>query len=399
MFKRFILPVGQGAFYVEKFENKKNIIYDCGSMHNKNKIPNLIENCFKRNEIIEAIFISHLDEDHMNGVEELLKKCEVKRICFPLITEEMKLILKIKIMIEEAIGSSYSEFVKEFIENPEEAIKKIIEKKKIELIEILPMGEENKKEIDKEIIKNNKIKRIEKKSGEDIAQEIKGLEYNGNKWELIPYNFKQETRINEFKENLKKEFKDEISLEKVEEIWKNNKDNSKEKIKKAYKNIKGSLNTNSMTLFSGIIQDEKSYYNTSISNYIYIKVGCLYTGDYEAKGKNKWETLEKAYQNYWKWIGFIQVPHHGSSHNCNDNLINKNAIYFISVGKKNRYKHPSPEVVHDITFKYSNNLYIVKEDKGVVIIFNNYIGIYNIFSSFNKTLETELKSFYLCLCI
>ncbi|WP_339005847.1 MBL fold metallo-hydrolase [Fusobacterium polymorphum] len=399
MFKRFILPVGQGAFYVEKFENKKNIIYDCGSMHNKNKIPNLIENCFKKNEIIEAIFISHLDEDHMNGVEELLKKCEVKRICFPLITEEMKLILKIKIMIEEAIGSSYSEFVKEFIENPEEAIKKIIEKKKIELIEILPMGEENKKEIDKEIIKNNKIKRIEKKSGEDIAQEIKGLEYNGNKWELIPYNFKQETRINEFKKNLKKEFKDEISLEKVEEIWKNNKDSSKEKIKKAYKNIKGSLNTNSMTLFSGIIQDEKSYYNTSISNYIYIKVGCLYTGDYEAKGKNKWETLEKAYQNYWKWIGFIQVPHHGSSHNCNDNLINKNAIYFISVGEKNRYKHPSPEVVHDITFKYSNNLYIVKEDKGVVIIFNNYMGIYNIFSSFNKTLETELKKFYFYLCV
>ena len=399
MFKRFILPVGQGAFYVEKFENKKNIIYDCGSMDNKNKISNLIENCFERNEIIEAIFISHLDEDHMNGVEELLKKCEVKRICFPLITEEMKLILKIKIMIEEAIGSSYSEFVKEFIENPEEAIKKIIEKKKIELIEILPMGEENKKEIDKEIIKNNKIKRIEKKSGEDIAQEIKGLEYNGNKWELIPYNFKQETRINEFKKNLKKEFKDEISLEKVEEIWKNNKDNSKEKIKKAYKNIKGSLNTNSMTLFSGIIQDEKSYYNTSISNYIYAKVGCLYTGDYEAKGKNKWETLEKAYQNYWKWIGFIQVPHHGSSHNCNDNLITKNAIYFISVGKKNRYKHPSLEVVHDITFKYSNNLYIVKEDKGVVIIFNNYMGIYNIFSSFNKTLETELKKFYFYLCV
>ena len=399
MFKRFILPVGQGAFYVEKFENKKNIIYDCGSMDNKNKISNLIENCFERNEIIEAIFISHLDEDHMNGVEELLKKCEVKRICFPLITEEMKLILKIKIMIEEAIGSSYSEFVKEYIENPEKAIKKIIEKEKIELIEILSIGEENKREIDKEIIKNNKIKRIEKKSGEDIAQEIKGLEYNGNKWELIPYNFKQEIRINEFKENLKKEFKDEISLEKVEEIWKNNKDNSKEKIKKAYKNIKGSLNTNSMTLFSGIIQDEKSYYNTSISNYIYAKVGCLYTGDYEAKGKNKWETLEKAYQNYWKWIGFIQVPHHGSSHNCNDNLITKNAIYFISVGKKNRYKHPSLEVVHDITFKYSNNLYIVKEDKGVVIIFNNYMGIYNIFSSFNKTIESELRNFYLYLCI
>ena len=32
---------------------------------------------------------------------------------------------ELKIMIEETIGNSYSEFVKEFIENPEAAIKKI----------------------------------------------------------------------------------------------------------------------------------------------------------------------------------------------------------------------------------------------------------------------------------
>lgn len=391
MITRLILPVGQGAFYVEKFENRKNIVYDCGSMGNEEKIKELIEKCFERNKVIEAIFISHLDKDHMNGVKDLLTKCEVKRICFPLITEEMKQALKIKIMIEEAMGNNYSDFIKEFIENPEAAIRKIKEDIEIELIEILPNNEEdiveeNNKKIDSEDTKNKKIKRIKKKSGEDIAKEIKELEHSCNekKWELIPYNFRQETRIKEFEEKLEEEFGKKISLEKVEEIWRKNEDESREKIKKAYEGIKGGLNTNSMILFSGVREDSTQIqYDSS-----YVKVGCLYTGDYEAKGKNKWETLEEAYKEYWAWIGMIQVPHHGSARNCNDALISKKAVYFLSAGEKNSYKHPSHKVVEDIRLKYNNNLYIVTENKGLKIVMDNNMEIYYTFNSSCSSEET-----------
>ncbi len=406
--RRFILPVGQGAFYVERI-NDINIVYDCGSTDNQAKIPSLIKECFARKKTIEAVFISHLDKDHINGVEELLKNCEVKRICFPLITEEMKKVLEIKIMFEEAMGNRYSQFTKEFIENPEETVKKIIKDKEIELIEILPDDwdkkndnkiDKNDNKIDKEIIKNSKIKRYREKSGENIAKKIKDL----NGWELIPYNFRQEIRINELKENLEKEFKEEIHLEKVEEIWKEGGE-KKAKIKRAYIGVSGDLNTNSMTLFLGIREDKKeislekaeevsknnedSEKKETDYNDCYIKKGCLYTGDYDVNGKQKWEKLEKAYQEYWKWIGFIQVPHHGSSKNCNDNLISKNAVYFLSAGRNNGYKHPSKDVVHDITLKYGNNLYIVTEDKGLEVILDSKIKIYNIFSSFSKTIENN----------
>lgn len=40
MITRLILPVGQGAFYVEKFKNGKNIVYDCGSISNRKKFLN-----------------------------------------------------------------------------------------------------------------------------------------------------------------------------------------------------------------------------------------------------------------------------------------------------------------------------------------------------------------------
>ena len=387
MITRLILPVGQGAFYVEKFKNGKNIVYDCGSIGNREKIDTLIEKCFEKNEVIEAIFISHLDEDHMNGVGKLLEKCKVKRICFPLITEEMKQALKIKIMIEEAIGNSYSDFIKEFIENPELAIKKIKENIEIELIEILPndeedIVEENNKKIDSENTKNKKIKRIKKKSGEDIAEEIKGLEHscNENKWELIPYNFKQETRIIEFEKNLEEEFGKKISLKEVEKIWIKNEDNSRKKIKKAYKSVEGGINNNSMTLFSGVREvGTQVQYDSS-----YVKVGCLYTGDYEAKEEDKWETLKQAYKGYWEWIGMIQVPHHGSSCNCNDALISKKAVYFLSAGEKNSHKHPSPEVVENIMFKYNNSLYVVTENKGLKIVLDNNMEIYYTFYSSKK---------------
>ena len=176
-----------------------------------------------------------------------------------------------------------------------------------------------------------------------------------------------------------------ISLKEVEEIWIKNEDNSRKKIKKAYKSLKGGINNNSMTLFSGVREvGTQIQYNSSYKN-----VGCLYTGDYEAKEEDKWETLKQAYEGYWEWIGMIQVPHHGSSKNCNDNLISKNAVYFLSAGKKNKHGHPSKDVVHDITLKYGNNLYIVTEDKGIEVMLNNEIEIFNTFSSFSETIEND----------
>ena len=87
----------------------------------------------------------------------------------------------------------------------------------------------------------------------------------------------------------------------------------------------------------------------------------------------------------------IQVPHHGSSCNCNDTLISKKAVYFLSAGEKNSYKHPSPEVVKNIMFKYNNSLYVVTENKGLKIVLDNNMEIYYTFYSSKKTIGEELE--------
>lgn len=92
MMIRSFLPVGQGAFYCEQFMDDLkrewvNVVYDCGSSTNVKLVEEQIKNNFEKDEIIHAVFISHLDEDHINGIPFLLKYCNVNKIFFPLLTE------------------------------------------------------------------------------------------------------------------------------------------------------------------------------------------------------------------------------------------------------------------------------------------------------------------------
>ena len=83
---RSFLPVGQGAFYLEQFNSnvdRVNVVYDCGSLTDVKIVQKAIRSNFSKDEEIEIVFISHVDQDHINGLEYLLKYCNVKKIVFP----------------------------------------------------------------------------------------------------------------------------------------------------------------------------------------------------------------------------------------------------------------------------------------------------------------------------
>ena len=68
MMHRIFVPVGQGAFYLEKFEigeEKFNIVYDCGTSTETVDIKSKIRSYFKKDEEIDYVFISHLHKDHI----------------------------------------------------------------------------------------------------------------------------------------------------------------------------------------------------------------------------------------------------------------------------------------------------------------------------------------------
>lgn len=152
---RTIHPVGQGAFYTECFEDngkKYNIVYDCGSDTTTSSARNSlidkeIKQIFEKEEIINALFISHFHRDHINGIATLLRHCRVKYVFLPVIDNISKLLL---------ISSDDNTGFKDFILSPYNYIKNISDKTSV----IFVSGEESDSNSDRLFIycKNNQKK-------------------------------------------------------------------------------------------------------------------------------------------------------------------------------------------------------------------------------------------------
>lgn len=359
MMIRSFLPVGQGAFYCEQFERvhskeRINVIYDCGSLTDVRLVEQQIKRTFQQNETIHALFISHLDEDHINGIPFLLKYCRVKKIFFPLITSSNAKYIKLSNSIKNDGRGSVT---LQFLNNPYRAFRSWN-------VEEIP----SLYQISDEEEGYNNIDAISISSGEDIARYIFEEEpIIEQKWLYIPYNFRRKDRIIQLQNELNVRFGKDMSNEDLYDIWENGSDTDRKNIKAAYQNVKGSLNTNSMTLYSGM-EMPGGWQTLAYSSYIYTypyhtEAGCLYTGDYDASGKYKWNDLFNAYNKFWQCIGCVQVPHHGSRHNYNTELAKLDAYYIISAGKNNKYHHPHNIVLKDLLFN-GHFPHIVTENKG-----------------------------------
>ena len=122
-----------------------------------------------------------------------------------------------------------------------------------------------------------------------------------------------------------------------------------QELKSVYNELGLEKNKYSLCCYSGLKNDRAS-----------VKIGCLYTGDYNAK--DEIDSLLKFYDKYKKNVGIVQIPHHGSYENYTDKLILKNVkTALISASKENQYNHPSADVVKDIA--YHCLVCIVNEDE------------------------------------
>lgn len=360
--ERAFNAIGQGGFYTEKFNNF-NMVFDCGSETDVKIINKSIEEKFDKGEKIDAVFISHLHNDHVNGLDHLINYCNVQRVFLPLLTEEQKVILLIDSYCR---GFKKSDFNVRLIESPEETLGKS------NVIYVKPdnknRSNDNSSDVSNADSYDIKSLQWQIDSGTQITFS------NEREWIFIPYNFREDTRVKKLKDELNKEKINLKTINDFETAWKDTA--KRDKIKNAYNSVRGDLNTNSMVIYSGprLINDKRirmlPYCDSAKcrivryctrNNYNVYNVGCLYLGDYDSKGERKWEKLKDRYKNYWDKIGVIQLPHHGSHHNYNDELLHHDGIEcIISAGFRNRFNHPHIDVVRKIDSR-NVNLHIVNE--------------------------------------
>lgn len=370
---RTIHPIGQGAFYTECFEdgvNTYNVVYDCGSetsFSGKGKLIDCeITQTFKQGEVINALFISHFHNDHINGINKLLRYCKVKYVFLPIIDNISKLLL---------ISSNNNKDYMDFILSPVEYINHISSSTTVISVNANNTDNEDNPQSIFDLFEgysNGNNEEIQ--SGTRIV--LNG--YNLH-WEYIPYNFKNNQLILDIENAYAKKGHripdanqiDQIELNFAITIF-------NQVLKQGQKR-----NAHSMIVYSGAYYPEdwdcRAAHNVLCGyNYCFrkccchkISTGCIYFGDFDLNIQDALDYISKKYNSVNDSISIMQVPHHGSKHNFNVDIFNAIPsvnILFISAGEKNRYRHPSCNVVKDI-LKSGRYLKLVTENKSSMLQF------------------------------
>lgn len=355
-FKRIFHPVGQGAFFSEHFllESGKsifNIVYDCGTKSTKpeNMVENNADNLFSclANDHVDVLFISHLDDDHVNKIKYLIEKeyvDETTIIIMPLYNKEE--VLCISLAINKDLTKLFS----------------ILKKINSKMLFVEP--------IDIESLSSSEGERLDLSERFYNTDDISIFDLSGKKIRsssVLTYKGIWNYRTASLLESSQKEFLDEIkksvivneddlnrifSLFKKKNIKGSEDEKKYKEIKRIYDNVgnkikTSKININSLLLLSypyeKIDVSHHSYrfpfYNSFdydhlvCFNYLrFIYVGsCLYTGDtFMGKYKNidYCDSIIKWSDKYCRNLEFLQVPHHGSRNNYSESFIHDRRYAF-----------------------------------------------------------------------
>ncbi len=351
MIERIFHPIGQGAFYSERHENF-NIVYDCGNWRNTKLADRVVKQAFAENEVVDILFISHFDYDHVNKIKTLNKHTQIKKVIMPLLHNNEKNLL---INLYRALNFS----ILTLIENPQEFFGE-----KTQIITISP-SENNESPMNDNIepIDLDNLTTSNIQSGSILRKNFKSYE-----WIFIPFNYEYKTRNNELERLLSENGFDVEKLKTDSNYTINEVIASRKKIKDIYTKVSGNINQNSMLLYSGINCLHKNDCEQKVFCFDYpfryfrcddvfhhirwhkiarkrYRVSCIYTGDSDLNVVR----IKSIFRNFWKSVGTIQIPHHGDIKSFDKSVLN-NKYYLcpISVGEKNSYGHPSSKVIANI---------------------------------------------------
>ncbi len=359
---RIIHPVGQGGFYSEKLTDgneEVSVIYDCGG-NNQKTMESYLENYYpgKIDKNIDAVFISHMHEDHINGLEYLLTHFNVRYLFLPQLNEGEKLeaFLFNYFRNTKSIGNSlllelYGQNNDNYYLNTNTRII------------IVPRNEESEFSVDVEI-KEDKDINIQQDNlySLDIGTKI----HFNSKWVYIPFNPPIKSKLIKEKGHFDVFFKKSFNLKTVSirDLPSIIRKVGVDRCKAVYTDYFGfNHNAYSMTLFSGATRPV--LHSFIINKILHCKQchpycdcfgphcphcdcfdpvtfspNCLYMGDFDTK--KHVVNLKNFYKRFWDTIATMQVPHHGSRYNFDSRLYDSRRMKgYISVGENNIFHHPN----------------------------------------------------------
>jgi len=344
-----------------------NVIYDCGSSSNRLSLRNEIDSFSSERKVVDILFISHFDNDHINGIKYMKdQNFKFKNVIIPLINSKDKFIYILKNIGDEDCLA--------LIRNPQSFFgdqTRIIkvssdsngQSNRNESIDI-NVDESNENHLDETTIKNNQAISISNRISKAF-------------WFYIPFNYcekqREESLRNELNKLENKEINEFINSPNIEAII-----NLSKNINNIYKKVceTNSSNNASMIIFSGLYIALRTFVLAFYGHcYFSMDEACLYCGDIGLNQKNIIDDITGKLGFSCNHIGLIQVPHHGSKASFSDDIykINTRCDYFFLSYGNHRYDFPSRKVLLSMVNNHKR-LFLINEND--VSIFVQEIFLY-----------------------
>lgn len=394
-------PVGQGCFHAGHIcrtdetgqEAKFRYVYDCGST-NQNVLRGMVDSYRMQASRVEALFVTHLDDDHVNGIDRLLGSIQIDTVYIPYVDD----VVPVLELVEADLAGTLSASLVEARVEPwswlgRRGVSRVV-RVRASADDGPPRPETGDSNQDAQDSFAPDRAEIPLTSDQDIGAEIRdGVRVRDvnsgdrlrffasgrrHSWTLVPHvDPAPAVRLQKFENELRSV----LSLPPGQPITALGlaaalrSTSERKRLRDCYENILpgGSSrchNRVSMSLYSGPPQGglESSW------NYCIVglpgawphrwfragrtpwhqgearAVGWLGTGDAELRMAKALKAWQDRYLQFGEQVGTLLLPHHGATGNFHPDLLQfpNLALCVASAGKPSPYRHPGQSVVDEI---------------------------------------------------
>lgn len=379
-------PVGHGGFHtgiVDMGGSPFHYVYDCGSVA-RIALKNAIEQYVDRldGDAIDVLFLSHLDADHVSGLDQLLACVKAKTAVLPYLTPAARLILVARAAADQSLSTSLvslwadptawltargidSVVYMTAAEPPQtwEPIDRDILPTDIEPGEF---REPPNLELDSVIgDEDESLKRPAKRYDSKVnvipcSHPLRLRPSGGGRvinWQFVTHVHPEGAKEADFQNRVRRECPEvlgrgfEISFEKLLRTLQN--PASRDRLASCYTAIRSNRNLTTLSLYSGLLQKNvvtefRSSHGPWITNRHEHRVGWLGTGDANLKTTTRRKAFLSHFNSLSEYTFTFALPHHGSARNFNTELLNCGVLMSVSAGDRDPYGHPHTSVVNAV---------------------------------------------------
>ncbi|WP_294390567.1 MBL fold metallo-hydrolase [uncultured Sphingomonas sp.] len=363
-------PVGQGGFFSGSVTDDQTVVrwvYDCGS---NQRDPLLREiRSLGRGTKLDYLFLSHLDSDHISGVDALLAACPVEEVVLPYLLPEMI----IAALGRDAATGTLSGLMLDlaadlpgwFTSRGVERITFVGGDDGEGPIDTLPPLEPTGREregalhcqwqpkpgqsglrLSVEAQGTAEVRQVQPRAAMHFVGGVTAID-----WVLIPHvHTPTATQIADFRKALLAAFVT-LDLKKISDEART--PEGRAKLRDCYEAFWRDHNLVSMTLYTGPVTGTHLHAYVARSHgyryrhhHYFEATGWLLTGDAHLDQRGRRDRMLQRYSPILRHIGVLLLPHHGSAANWHDELLTRlpHVALGLAAAGPNTYGHPHRRV-------------------------------------------------------